>query len=234
MKNVKKMVSIRRFLIALVAVVSVVAVQLFNPVEASAKNAEPKVDYHENGQFMFVPEWDTYGAFVVDNLNKNAKVTLTVDNKKIASARWDKRQNIGWITAKKAGTVKATLKIVQNKKTYTYTSKLTWAKYSNPLKSLSIGKTKYKVSYFDKNTMAAMKKVKGSQPLKVSLKKGYKLTFLGISRGGQYKRLKNGEKINFTSKGSDNTVVFVNYQDPKGNYGTLRLFADKSSYAFKE
>lgn len=127
---------------------------------------------------MFVPEYKTFGEFVVKDMSKNAKVTLKVSNKKIASAKWDKRQNIVWVTAKKPGTVKVTLKIVQNKKTYTYTSKMTWVKYNNPLKSLSVGKTKYKVSYFDKNTTAAMKKVKGSQTLKVSLKKGYKLKIL--------------------------------------------------------
>ena len=235
MKNVKKMFlerkfSMRYFLMLLVAIASVVAIQLCSPIEAKAKSTAPEVGYSENRQLMFVPEYKTFGEFVVKDMSKNAKVTLKVSNKKIASAKWDKRQNIVWVTAKKPGTVKVTLKIVQNKKTYTYTSKMTWVKYNNPLKSLSVGKTKYKVSYFDKNTTAAMKKVKGSQTLKVSLKKGYKLKNLAISRGGKYTAIQNGAKINFTQKGSNNTVVFISYQDPEGNNGTLRLFADKSNH----
>lgn len=222
MKGMVKKITTKLLMFLEFALVTSMVLGIMKPTEVKA--AEPKVNYSESAQFMFSPEWDSFGMFCVENLDKNAKVSVTVSNKKVASASWDERQNIAFITAKKPCTITATLKIKQGGKTYTYTSKMTWVTYKNPLKSLQIGSTKYNVSYFNKNTQASMKKVSGNKAVKVTLKNGYKITSLGFSRGGKYKQIQNGSKIKFTKAGNNNTVLFVNYQDSKGNSGVLRLF----------
>lgn len=174
---------------------------------------------------MFSPEWDTFGLGI-KNLKASAKVTATVSDKKLATVKWDEKQKYAWVTAKKPCTVKVTLKVVQDKKTYKHVTTMKWAPYNNPLQSLKIGSKSYKCSYFDKNTQAGMKKQSGKAKVTVKLKKGYQLTGLGFSRAGVYKSIKNGSSaIQFNPKGEHNTVVFINYKDPKGNDGLLRLFA---------
>lgn len=211
----------------LLSVVLIAGVILGNTTTVNAA-AKPGF-YGDSYQFMFCPEWDTFGLNV-DNLTKKAKVTVSVDNKKIASVVWDKEQSVAWVSAKKTGTVNVKITVKQNGKTYKHTTKMKWVKYNNPLQSLQIGTTKYAAKYFNKNTQAEMKKVSGSKAVKVKLKSGYKLESIGFSRGGQYSNIKNGNKIKFSKVGKNNTVLFINYKDPKGNYGTLRLFVgDKNA-----
>lgn len=184
--------------------------------------AEPEFGGDEY-QFMYSPEWRSFGIGI-SNLSEKAKITVSVDKKKIATAIWDEMQGVVLVFAKKPGTVKVKVTVKQNGKTYKHTTKVKWVKYKNPLKSLQIGNKKYNTKYFDKNTQAGMKKVNGNKKLKIKLKKGYKLTGLGFSRAGKHKNIKNGSKINFTKKGENNTVLFINYKDSKGNLGVLRLF----------
>jgi len=195
---------------------------IFGNVTTVQAAAKPEF-YSDNYEFMFSPEWDTFGL-EVGNLSKKAKVTVSVDKKKIATVKWDKKQSVAWVKAKKPGTVKVTIKVKQNGKTYKHTTTMKWVKYNNPLKSLKIGSKKYAVKHFNKNTQAEMKKVSGNKAVKIKLKSGYKITSLGFSRNGEYKDIKNGSKIRFTKVGEENTVLFINYTDPKGNEGCLRLF----------
>lgn len=207
------------FLLAFLFVISM----LFGNAETAQAASKPEF-YSDSYEFMFIPEWQEFGLGV-GNLSKKAKVTVSVDKKSTATAKWDKLQSVAWVKAKKPGTVKVTIQVKQNGKTYKHTTKMKWAKYTNPLKSLQIGSKKYAVKHFNKNTQAEMKKVSGSKAVKIKLKTGYEITSLGFSRNGVYKNIKNGNKIKFSKAGGENTVLFINYKDPKGNQGTLRLFA---------
>lgn len=190
--------------------------------------AEPT--FWENSyEFMFSPEWDGFGL-IVGNLAENAKVTVSSSNKKIAVVEWDKERSTAWVHAKRIGTVNITVKVTQGGQTYKKVTKMTWVKYKNPVKSIKIGTTKYPAKFFNKNTAASMKKIGGKKKVYVQLKPGYKMTGLGFSRGGVYKNIKNGDKINFTEKGTGNAVLFIYYTDPKGNPGVLRLFAGDKNY----
>lgn len=230
-KSMKRAMKNTKFLMLMF--LCVVAALWTQSVSAQAASKAPTVNYSKVDQFMLSPEWDTFGEFVVeDNLAKDAKVSVSVDNKKIATIEWDSKQNTAWVTAKKPGTVIAKLTIKQNGKTYTYKSEMTWAEYVNPLASLKIGKKSYDVSYFDGNTQAGMTKVSGKNAVQVKLQTCYQIVSLGFSRGGKYTGIKNGAKINFTKSGNDNTVLFINYMDPYGKVGVLRLFVSDKNETF--
>lgn len=225
MNNVRK--SVINLVVTIFVAMAFVALE--KPVDVMAAS-EPQF-CGTNYQFMHSPEWDSYGL-TIGNLSDKAKVKVSVNKKSVATAIWDDRQDIVWVHSKKPGTVKVTMKVTQNGKTYKHVTKMTWVKYKNPLKSLSIGSKKYDVKYFDGNTQAAMKKQSGNKVVKVKLKPGYTITSLGFSRGGKYINIKNGSKIKFNKKGDENTVLFINYKDPKGKEGLLRLFADKKNFTY--
>jgi len=218
MKRFLKRIS--TFFVLAVAVAAVLV--LGTQTETKAAEKEPYF-YDDNYEFMFSPEWDTFGL-CIENLAKNAKVTVKVSNKKLGTVEWDKEEKVAWVTAKKPCSFKVTFKVVQNGKTYKHTTKMKWNKYTNPLKSLKIGSKKYDVKYFNGNTSAGMTKVSGNSKVQVKLKSGYKLVGMTFARGGKYKNVKNGSKVNFTKTGDENTVLFIDYKDKKGKYGTLRLF----------
>jgi hypothetical protein len=220
----------KKFMKSMITFVSVLALTiLLSGVSSEQVCAAQPTFWNDSYTFMYSPEWDSFGL-VVMNLDKNAKVTVSSANKKIATVEWDKENSTAWVHAKRVGTVKITVKVKQGGKTYKKITRMKWTKYSNPIKTIKIGTKKYPARYFDKNTSASMKKISGSKKVTVKLKKGYKINSLGFSRGGVYKDIKNGAKIRFTRKGNNNTVLFIHYTDPKGNFGTLRLFADTKNY----
>ncbi len=195
---------------------------------APAYAAEPSF-WEGSYTFMYTPEWDSFGL-VVTNLDKKAKVTVSSANPKVATVEWDKENSTAWVHSKRVGTAKIVVKVKQGGKTYKKVTTMKWTKYSNPVKSIKIGTKQYPAKYFNKNTSASMKKISGNKKVTVKLKKGYKMNSLGFSRGGVYKNIKSGAKIRFTKKGNENTVLFIHYMDPKGNFGVLRLFADTKNY----
>jgi len=220
---------LKRSFCVLMMLTVVMSMTLGNALTVSAASKSAPRFYGNEYQFMLSPEFKTFGLSV-GNLTSKAKVTVSVNKKNIATAKWDKKQNVAWVTCKKTGTVNVTIKVKQNGKTYKHVTKMTWVKYQNPIKSIKIGKTKYNAKYFDKNTTAFMKKVNGKSVVNVQLKQGYKLLSMRLSRGGVNKSIQNGDKITFTKKGKDSTVLFITYLDPKGKQGDLRLFVGDKNY----
>ncbi len=210
-------------------VMAVAMTMFISGVAGTQVQAAEPIFWEDSYTFMFSPEWDSFGL-VIQNLDKNAKVTVSTANKKIAVPEWDKEEQTVWVHGKRVGSVAITVNVKQGGKTYTKVTQMRWTKYKNPVKSIKIGTKKYPAKFFDKNTSASMKKVAGSKKVTVKLKAGYKINSLGFSRGGVFKDIKNGAKIKFTPKGDRNTVLFIHYIDPKGNFGTLRLFADKKNF----
>ncbi len=176
-------------------------------------------------EFMFSPEWDSFGILSTTEFSNKAKYMVTFDKKNMASYHISEYQKCLIIDAKKAGTVNVKITVKDQGKSYKYKCKMTWNKYSNPLKSCKIGNKKVNVGIFDLNTQACTYKQSGKKKVSIKLKKGYKLNSIRFSRGGVVKTIKKGSTIVFTPKGNSNTLIFIYYTDEKGHKGVLRLFA---------
>ncbi len=221
----------KRFLaFALALILTISGLCVGREIELFAAENTETVDQGER-TLQFVPEYKSFGIVSTEEFEGDVKVTVESDNKKVAEGVYNKENKWVYVTAKKVGSANFTVTVKSSEKTVIYTQKMTWVKYTNPLKSLKIGNTTYKKSFFNENTQAGMKKVKGKQKVSVKLKDGYTLTGLGFSRGGQWNEIKNGDKINFTKKGTDNTVLFVYYTDKNGHEGALRLFVNDKNCA---
>lgn len=205
---------------ALVVLMGAEAVSFALPAQKAEAAAAPVLHMQDEVVFL-TPSAKTIG-FSQENISKKATVKITVEDKSIASGGWNEKTSMVWISGKKVGSTKVTLTVKQGGKTYKKSAKFKWVKYTNPIKSLTIGSKAYKTSYYDKNSAAALKTQTSKKAFTWKLKKGYKISYIFYFHDDKMTELKNGQSIKFGAKDKSASIL-LSYRNPDGIYGYLWL-----------
>lgn len=205
---------------ALVVLMGVEAVSFAMPAQKVEAASAPVLRMGNEVAFL-TPASKTFG-YRFEKISSTAKVTITIADKTVASAKYEPKTATVYFTGKKLGSTKVTVNVKQGGKTYKFSAKHKWVKYTNPIKSLTIGTKAYKASYYDKNNAAALKAQTSKKAFTWKLKKGYKINYIYIFRDGDMKEMKNGQSVKFASK-DKMTMILLSYTNPDGVYGILWL-----------
>lgn len=151
----------------------------------------------------------------IKNLDKNAKVIdIKSTNSKIKAT---KREELDAIEVSGAGysinllgeKSKISFKVVQNKKTYNLSCKITIAKSPSPFSEFKIGSKNFAKSF--EGTDNEVESITGNHKLYVKMAQGYVLDSISLiyTKNGNSKHVtvKNGATINFSNYGT----IYVNY-----------------------
>ncbi len=205
---------------------------MLNPFSSKAANSGEKVMI-ENG----IKEWDMrlmdtranirsgmpfidvkgVTNFKIKSSNPNIlKVTVEPDPDYETSLDFD---------AGKPGKVTVTATYKFNGKNYVSKARIKVVDYKNPVKTLKVGNTKY-TSVFNKDK-DGYKPVKGKKTVKLTMKKGYKITNCCFYTTGKSINYKSGIKVNFKKV----TSMYIYYTDNEGYQNTLRWFNKKDPNA---
>lgn len=148
---------------------------------------------------------NSVGFEVMDSVKTDKILKLKSSNPKVVTAADEVYSGGHYIDLipKKAGTATVSFTVKRkNGKTYSLKTKVKVYNYENPVSKFSIGKKDYTKLFNKKyiNSVKAKPAIKGK--LKITMKKGYKLTGLYWveTKTGKPKKIKNGSNITLDAK----------------------------------
>lgn len=219
----------KAIIFALVVIMGVETMGFALPAQKVSAASAPSMTIGTRSYFL-TPDLVSVG-YKIENVSDTAKVSVTVDKESIVSPYWDKSTSYVWFYVKKVGSTNVTVKVKQGGKTYKFSGKVKLVKYTNPLKELMVGSNAYKISYYDKKKMSMLKTQTKKKAFTWKLKKGYKIDSIYYIHDGVQTKIKNGQKIMFSS-GDRKAQIKMFYTDPNGVQGSLYLYESEKTGPF--
>ncbi len=183
---------------------------------------------------FYTGEYPIYTEFAKMKGVKDLKISSS--NKAVCEARYGKDEHAGKciiLNRKKPGKAEIKVSYKFRGKQYKSKARIKVVSYSNPFKSFSVG-GKEERSIFneaeisrDTNSCFGSKKFTGKKTLKVTLKKGYKLSTkysrYQMTNGKLDWKFKNGKKVNFSKM----DFITIAFSDKEG-YGGEATFCNRN------
>ena len=192
---------------------------LFTCITAMA--AESELDRMSKEQTFLITASDTQYGIPCDRGGKIIKSSFKTKGSAAAKIdfNYSKNEKTYYINIqpKKPGKALVSFKYKWKGKTKKYTFIIQIRKYVNPVKTFKVGSENYAAAFKKDFKKYINKKISGK--VNVKAKKGWTLTSLSFSSGGDYKDIKNGTKVTLKK----NTMLLAHFADKNDNVVTVQL-----------
>ncbi len=196
--------NLKRILASMIAAVFILALC---PVTSYAASKAPTLRDAKSTIYFWVTDNDNSNLILyLDNIKKGDKlISARSSNTKVATVQPKiftqkiTKENYVRLTRKAKGSTKITLKIKRQNKTYTTSQNVKYLKYSNPVKSFTIGNKDY-AKLLNKNFNSTIK-TSGKKKVTVKGMNGWKVLWLhtyNYDTGKSVYGIKNGSTISMS------------------------------------